>query len=186
MPPCAFAKYLHMPVLLHREQCVDTIRLRARMKEAATQGASTVSSQASLSRDHHTPSSTQATGPTERALSAQEQQRRVLESRRLLNRLEEKRRGNSRYREILQKRETLPAYQRRDEIVQAIAHNRVVVVSGDTGCGKTTQIPQLVLDAAIDAGYGANVNILVSGQFLLNIRVPYFHEKYIELNFHLS
>ena len=30
------------------------------------------------------------------------------------------------------------------------------------GCGKTTQVPQLVLDAAIDAGLGAGINIVVT------------------------
>ena len=31
-----------------------------------------------------------------------------------------------------------------------------------SGCGKSTQIPQLVLDAAIDGGYGGYVNVLVT------------------------
>lgn len=34
------------------------------------------------------------------------------------------------------------------------------MVSGATGCGKTTQIPQFVLDAEIAAGRGAAANII--------------------------
>lgn len=42
----------------------------------------------------------------------------------------------------------------------AIARSPVVVVSGETGCGKTTQVPQFLLDAAIDAGQGGRVELI--------------------------
>ena len=42
----------------------------------------------------------------------------------------------------------------------AIARSQVVVVSGETGCGKTTQVPQFLLDAAIDAGRGGRVELI--------------------------
>ena len=35
----------------------------------------------------------------------------------------------------------------REEIVDAIQHNQVVIVAGDTGCGKSTQVPQYLLHA---------------------------------------
>jgi len=59
-------------------------------------------------------------------------------------------------------REKLPAYGMKDEIVSAIEHHQVVVISGDTGCGKTTQVPQLVLDALVTSGRGARANLLVT------------------------
>jgi len=37
---------------------------------------------------------------------------------------------------------------------------QVLVVSGETGCGKTTQLPQYVLESEIDAGRGATCNII--------------------------
>ena len=42
---------------------------------------------------------------------------------------------------------TLPIYARRREILDAIAANPVTIISGETGSGKTTQIPQFCLEA---------------------------------------
>ncbi len=41
--------------------------------------------------------------------------------------------------------ETLPVSGRRDEIMEAIASNQVVIVCGETGSGKTTQLPKIAL-----------------------------------------
>jgi ATP-dependent helicase HrpA len=43
--------------------------------------------------------------------------------------------------------ETLPIMAKKEEIVQAIRDNPVVVVSGETGSGKTTQLPKFCLEA---------------------------------------
>ncbi len=42
--------------------------------------------------------------------------------------------------------EQLPVSARRDDIARAIAANQVVVVAGETGSGKTTQLPKILLD----------------------------------------
>jgi len=34
----------------------------------------------------------------------------------------------------------LPVYRKKEEILQAINANPVVIIQGDTGCGKTTQV----------------------------------------------
>ncbi|CAM9576881.1 unnamed protein product [Ectocarpus sp. 4 AP-2014] len=54
----------------------------------------------------------------------------------------------------------LPAYLQREDIVKTIRDNQVVVLSGETGCGKTTQVPQFVLDDLIDEGEGGKCNII--------------------------
>ena len=40
----------------------------------------------------------------------------------------------------------LPVIERRDEIAKAIAENQVVIISGETGSGKTTQLPKICLE----------------------------------------
>ncbi|MBN1270890.1 MAG: ATP-dependent RNA helicase HrpA [Candidatus Aminicenantes bacterium] len=41
----------------------------------------------------------------------------------------------------------LPIIAERNKIVRSIRENRVVVISGETGCGKSTQIPKMCLEA---------------------------------------
>src|SRR6476659_811473 len=42
--------------------------------------------------------------------------------------------------------ETLPITAWHDEIAQAIRDNQVIVVAGETGSGKTTQLPKICLE----------------------------------------
>ncbi|WP_269532368.1 ATP-dependent RNA helicase HrpA [Chitinimonas sp. BJYL2] len=42
--------------------------------------------------------------------------------------------------------DALPVNQRRDDLLKAIAANQVVIVCGETGSGKTTQLPKLCLE----------------------------------------
>ncbi|KAF8390072.1 hypothetical protein HHK36_024593 [Tetracentron sinense] len=57
-------------------------------------------------------------------------------------------------------RRSLPAYKERDALLAAISRNQVVVVSGETGCGKTTQLPQYILESEIEASRGALCSII--------------------------
>ena len=41
----------------------------------------------------------------------------------------------------------LPISARREEIIEAIRHNQVTIISGETGSGKSTQIPKMCLEA---------------------------------------
>ena len=46
----------------------------------------------------------------------------------------------------------LPVVERRDEIAKTIAENQVVVVCGETGSGKSTQLPKIALDIGRGVG----------------------------------
>ncbi|KAH0850735.1 hypothetical protein HID58_024106 [Brassica napus] len=61
---------------------------------------------------------------------------------------------------MLECRRCLPAYKQRDVVLSAISQNQVIVVSGETGCGKTTQIPQFILESEIEANRGALCSII--------------------------
>jgi len=49
--------------------------------------------------------------------------------------------------EKMAKREELPSFLEREKIVEAVQSNQVVLLSGETGCGKSTQVPQMVIDS---------------------------------------
>jgi len=45
--------------------------------------------------------------------------------------------------------EELPITSKAKEIIQAIKRNQVVIISGETGCGKSTQIPKMCIQAGL-------------------------------------
>ncbi|KAK4582595.1 hypothetical protein RGQ29_025695 [Quercus rubra] len=57
-------------------------------------------------------------------------------------------------------REKLPAFKVKSEFLKAVAENQVLVVSGETGCGKTTQLPQFILENEISCLRGADCSIM--------------------------
>ncbi|XP_028396420.1 ATP-dependent DNA/RNA helicase DHX36-like [Dendronephthya gigantea] len=64
------------------------------------------------------------------------------------------------YKQMAVFRENLPSYKMKDKIVDLINSNQVVVISGETGCGKTTQVAQFILDDAIMKGKGSTCRII--------------------------
>lgn len=53
--------------------------------------------------------------------------------------------------EVITYPEELPVSERRDDIMNAIRENQVVIIAGETGSGKTTQIPKMCLDLGLGA-----------------------------------
>ncbi|XRA99169.1 RNA helicase [Pycnococcus provasolii] len=58
-------------------------------------------------------------------------------------------------------RERLPAYEARQSLIDA-CERPCVVVSGETGCGKSTQVPQYILESMIEDGDGGAAFIVVA------------------------
>ncbi|KAI1902230.1 hypothetical protein AGOR_G00042570 [Albula goreensis] len=56
----------------------------------------------------------------------------------------------------------LPVDAHRERVVSAVEAERVTVIAGETGCGKTTRIPRFLLEGRVLGGAGAHCNILVT------------------------
>ncbi|XP_024542281.1 DExH-box ATP-dependent RNA helicase DExH5, mitochondrial-like [Selaginella moellendorffii] len=57
-------------------------------------------------------------------------------------------------------RSKLPAFQLRSAFLESLSRCQVLVVTGGTGCGKTTQLPQYILESEIDGGCGSSCKIV--------------------------
>lgn len=77
-----------------------------------------------------------------------------------LKRDQQRMKSDPKYKEMLKFREKLPSYGKKEELVQLINSNRVLVVSGETGCGKTTQVTQFILDDHINRGMGSMCRVV--------------------------
>ncbi|KAL0357191.1 UNVERIFIED_CONTAM: DExH-box ATP-dependent RNA helicase DExH7, chloroplastic [Sesamum calycinum] len=77
-----------------------------------------------------------------------------------LKKEQERKKEMKKYKEMLQSRSSLPIAELKDDILHLLEENNVVVISGETGCGKTTQVPQYILDNMIEAGRGGYCNII--------------------------
>ncbi|GMH06760.1 hypothetical protein Nepgr_008600 [Nepenthes gracilis] len=77
-----------------------------------------------------------------------------------LRRQLENKRKLPRYKCMLESRAALPIAKSKDEILQLLKQYNVLVVCGETGSGKTTQVPQYILDDMIESGCGGACNII--------------------------
>ncbi|XP_076064880.1 ATP-dependent RNA helicase DHX30-like isoform X2 [Oratosquilla oratoria] len=56
----------------------------------------------------------------------------------------------------------LPVVQHKDDIIEALENHQVLVIAGDTGSGKSTQVPQIILNSWVMRGQGAECNIVIT------------------------
>ncbi|KXN89904.1 ATP-dependent RNA helicase DHX29 [Leucoagaricus sp. SymC.cos] len=56
------------------------------------------------------------------------------------------------YQEMVSQRQGLPIAQYRLNIIEMLEHNQVLVLSGETGCGKSTQVPSFILEDQLSRG----------------------------------
>ncbi|XP_066599251.1 dosage compensation regulator mle isoform X2 [Prorops nasuta] len=62
----------------------------------------------------------------------------------------------------IKERSALPVFPMKNEIMSAINDNPVIIIRGNTGCGKTTQVCQFILDDYIASGQGAYCSIAIT------------------------
>lgn len=53
---------------------------------------------------------------------------------------------------LMEFRKTLPVFHMKQQILDVIRNNKVVIISSETGSGKSTQIPQFILEEATQLG----------------------------------
>ncbi|EAL23696.1 hypothetical protein CNBA3430 [Cryptococcus deneoformans B-3501A] len=63
-----------------------------------------------------------------------------------------KRKESSAYQTMLTQRNTLPIASFRDQIISTLDTNQILVFSGETGCGKSTQLPSFILEDQLARG----------------------------------
>ncbi|KAG7127829.1 putative ATP-dependent RNA helicase ucp12 like protein [Verticillium longisporum] len=73
-----------------------------------------------------------------------------------------KRQETPEYKKMMAKRQSLPAWQVHEKIIQTVAQNHVTIISGETGSGKSTQSVQFLLDDLYNQGLGTSANMLVT------------------------
>jgi ATP-dependent RNA helicase DHX29 len=56
------------------------------------------------------------------------------------------------YQEMLLQRNQLPIAQHRHSIIECLETSQVIVLSGETGCGKSTQVPAFILEDHLSQG----------------------------------
>ncbi|XP_023163854.2 ATP-dependent DNA/RNA helicase DHX36 isoform X2 [Drosophila hydei] len=67
---------------------------------------------------------------------------------------------NADFRARFEDRLKLPTMRHATDVIDAVDKNQVVLIVGSTGCGKTTQVPQLLLDDCIEKGIGTTCRIV--------------------------
>jgi ATP-dependent RNA helicase DHX57 len=79
----------------------------------------------------------------------------------LLSELTSNEKGDNKgYAMMKRVRVTLPAFKQRQDVIKTIRDNQVVVISGETGCGKSTQVPQFILESCIEARKGSTCHVV--------------------------
>lgn len=58
-------------------------------------------------------------------------------------------RRSSSYKKLLAERQRLPVYGYRDELLNVFRQENVFIIAGETGSGKSTQVPQFLLEVNI-------------------------------------
>lgn len=124
---------------------------------------STTAARANAAKPAATPGAVATTSPAPSARNARSAERRpvdVAALSRALKAEQEAKAADAAWQRFQKARERLPTVQHGDVLRAVVAAKSVVVISGATGCGKSTQLPQLLLDAEIAAGRGGACSVI--------------------------
>lgn len=64
----------------------------------------------------------------------------------------QKKSSTPRYQKMLQSRMHLPMWHFRQQVVETVEQEQVVIICGETGCGKSTQVPSFLLEHQLSQG----------------------------------
>ena len=56
------------------------------------------------------------------------------------------------YQQMLKSRQDLPIWNFKEKLLESIANHQVIIVCGETGCGKSTQVPSFILESELLSG----------------------------------
>ncbi|KAI1866741.1 uncharacterized protein JN550_007594 [Neoarthrinium moseri] len=65
--------------------------------------------------------------------------------------------NNPRFHHMLQARMQLPMWYFREQVLEAVDQNQVVIICGETGCGKSTQVPSFLLEHQLSQGRACKI-----------------------------
>ena len=71
----------------------------------------------------------------------------------------EAKRSSSGYQKMLPGRQNLPIYAFQKHILEVLSNNQVFVLSGETGCGKSTQVPAYILEECLSHGLPCKIYV---------------------------
>ena len=65
--------------------------------------------------------------------------------------------SSSHYQNMLSFRQQLPMWNFRDQLLDALTNNQILIVCGETGCGKSTQTPAYILEHELSQGQDCKI-----------------------------
>ena len=113
-------------------------------------------------------------------------EKQIAEENEKLLKIENEKKNTEKGKQMEESRRRLPAHQFKEKIISEYLNSDILVISGETGCGKTTQIPQFILEYLLDNRMIAQSNMICTQPRRLSaigsFFSPFFSPLYILLS----